>query len=219
MAIRKKRISRRKADAIHGGVSIIGIILCVVFGFFLVCNLTIIIKGTLFPGKPPAVFGTTPMVVLSGSMSGTQEGHIEVGDLIFVKKADPETLDVGDIIAFMDGSIVVTHRIVEVQAAEDGSPMWLTKGDANNAADTQPVTVDRLVGEYALRLPRVGDFALFLQKPLGMFLFIGIPVLAFIAYDIIRRQVYANREKTKAAEMQAEIERLRKAQSEADKTE
>ena len=33
----------------------VGVALCVIFGLLLVCNLTIIIKGALFPEKPPSV--------------------------------------------------------------------------------------------------------------------------------------------------------------------
>ena len=172
----------------------VGVALCVIFGFLLVCNLTIIIKGTLFPEKPPSVLGLTPMVVLSGSMSGEAEDHIEVGDLVFVGRADPEELEVGDVIAYMNGGATVTHRITAIDTNTDGDLLFTTKGDANNAEDTTPVTEEQLVGIYRWRIPKVGDFALFLQTPLGMLLFVGVPVLAFLIYDIIRRQRYANRE-------------------------
>lgn len=189
--------------------TVIGAVFCILFGFLLLCNLTIIIKGTLFPDQPPSVLGVTPMVVLSGSMSGEAEDHIEVGDLIFVRKAQAENLTVGDIIAYTDGSSVVTHRIIAINTAEDGSLLFTTKGDANNAQDDQPVAEDQLVGLYWGRIPKMGDFALFLQQPLGMLLFIGVPLLAFIIYDILRRQRYAGQEKAKVQEMEAEIARLR----------
>ena len=199
-------------------LTVIGVVLCILFSFMLICNMTIIIKGTLYPEKPPAVFGVTPMVVLSGSMSGTAEDHIEIGDLIFVNKAEPEHLRVGDVIAFMEGKIVVTHRIIDIQTDADGNLLFYTKGDANNAADQNPVTVENLVGLYQTRIPKLGDFAIFLQTPLGMVIFIGVPLLAFIIYDIIRRQQYANRENQRTAEMEAELERLRKLAGEtADK--
>lgn len=193
-------------------VSIIGIVLCVVFGFLLICNLTIIIKGSLKPDSPPSVFGMTPLVVLTGSMSGTAEDHIEAGDLIFVGKANPDKLKIGDVISFKeDGSItVVTHRIIDIKTGEDGSLLFHTKGDANNTDDGEPyVTTDRLVGIYKFRIGGVGNFALFLRTPVGMFLFIGIPLFAFIIYDIIRRQHYANKEKKNTEEMEAELARLR----------
>lgn len=200
----------QKNSPFHTALSVVGLVLCVVFGFMLICNLTIIIKGTISPEKPPSVLGITPMVVKSGSMSGTAEGHIEVGDLIFVGKADPEELHVGDVIAFMEGSMVVTHRIAEIQTDEDGQRKFITKGDANNAPDQNPVTEERLVGIYQSRIPKVGDFALFLQTPIGMLIFIGVPLLAFIIYDIIRRQRSAARENSRTAELEAELARLRK---------
>lgn len=187
----------------------IGAALCILFGFLLVCNLTILIKGTLNPERPPSVLGITPMVVLSGSMSGDAEDHIEVGDLIFVGKADPEKLEVGDIIAFMSGQATVTHRITAVTVGENGERLFTTKGDANNAEDTEPVTEDQLIGIYRGRIPKAGDFAIFLQQPIGMLLFIGVPLLAFIIYDILRRQRYAKQEQSKAQEMEAELTRLR----------
>lgn len=201
----KKPQTHRKARL----STIIGAVLCVVLGLLLLCNLTIIIKGTINPEKPPSVLGITPMVVLSGSMSGTQEGHIETGDLIFVGSVSADELEVGDVIAYMSGGSAVTHRITAIDAGEDGTRQFTTKGDANNAEDTDPVTETQLVGRYLGRLPKVGDFALFLQQPLGMLLFIGVPLLAFVIYDILRRQHYANRERAKAQQMQAELDRLR----------
>ena len=190
-------------------LTVIGLVLCIVFGFMLICNLTIIIKGTIAPEKPPSVLGITPMVVLSGSMSGTEEGHIEVGDLVFVGTAEAAELKTGDVIAFMEGDVVVTHRIIEIQTDEDGARQFITKGDANNAIDLRPVTEDKLVGIYQFRIPKVGDFALFLQEPLGMVLFIGVPLFGFVIYDLLRRRHYANREEQRTAELEAELARLR----------
>jgi len=197
----------------------VGVALCVIFGFLLVCNLTIIIKGALFPEKPPSVLGLTPMVVLSGSMSGEAEDHIEVGDLVFVGRAAPEELEVGDVIAYMNGGATVTHRITAIDTNTDGDLLFTTKGDANNAEDPTPVTEEQLVGIYRWRIPKVGDFALFLQTPLGMLLFVGVPVLAFLIYDIIRRQRYANRENRRTAELEAELERLRGMNEEKEQRE
>lgn len=165
-----------KPNPVAAGV---GLALCVILGVFLVCNLTII-KGALFPERPPSVLGITPMVVLSGSMSGEQEGHIEVGDLIFVRRANPAALEVGDVIAYMNGGTTVTHRITAIDTDTDGRLLFTTKGDANNTEDTSPVTEEQLIGLCFWRIPKVGDFALFLQTPLGMLLFVGAPLLAFL---------------------------------------
>ena len=189
--------------------TLLGAVTCGILGFILVCNLIIIIQGTLDPEKPPSILGITPMVVLSGSMSGSQDGHIEAGDLIFVGRADPSALEVGDVIAYMSGQTTVTHRITTIDTAENGDISFTTKGDANEVEDSDPVTEDQLIGIYRGRIPRVGDFALFLQQPLGMLLFIGIPLFAFLIYDILRRHHYAILEQKKATEMETELARLR----------
>ena len=192
---------------------IVGAVLCCIFAVILVCNLTIIIKGVVNPKVPPSVFGVTPMVVQSGSMSGNAEDHIEVGDLIFTVKPDTDKLKAGDIISYMDGNIAVTHRIIEVQTGADGKRSFVTKGDANNTEDPA-VGEDAVFGLYKGRIPGLGDFAMFLQKPLGMAVFIGIPVCAFIIYDIIRRQRSSGRKDKETEELKAELERLRAAAGE-----
>lgn len=143
-------------------------------------------------------------------MSGTAQDHIEAGDLIFDTKADVNTLKEGDVISFMENKIVVTHRIIRIETAQDGTRLFVTKGDANNTED-EPITADMVVGLYRFRIPKLGDFALFLQKPLGMVIFIGIPVLAFIVIDILRRQRHKSREARENEQLRAELDRLRKS--------
>ena len=189
-------------------LTITGIVLCVIFSFMLICNITIIIKGSVSPERPPSVLGVTPLVVLSGSMSGDAPDHIEIGDLIFVTGVDTSKLEVGNVITFMEGKTVVTHRIMEITAGEDGKRLFTTKGDFNNGAD-EPVHEDDVIGIYRGRIPKVGDLAMFMQEPLGMVIFIGVPLLAFLAYDMVRRQKFAAADKEKTAELQAELERLR----------
>ena len=202
----------------HKIISAVGIVLCIILGFLLVCNLTIIIKGTIHPEMPPSILGKTPMVVLSGSMSGTAEDHIEAGDLIFVDKTDVTSLEVGDVIAYMEegSTAVITHRITKIETDSDGKLLFTTKGDANNAEDIAPVKEERVVGIFSSRIPKVGDFAMFLHEPLGMVLFIAVPLLVFIIYDIIRRQRYARKEKENVAVLEAEIERLKKENREKE---
>lgn len=189
---------------------VVGLLLCVVFALLLLCNLTIIIKGALAPDSPPAVLGVTPLAVQSGSMSGTASGHIEVGDLIFVKPVKADTLQTGDVIAFKEGGIVVTHRIVRIETAEDGTLQFVTKGDANNVEDSQSVSEANLVGKYAGRIPQLGNVALFAQKPVGMAVFIAVPVLCFVLYDssVRRREAAKAAQRTRALER--ELERLKR---------
>ena len=111
----------------------------------------------------------------------------------------------------MKDGTAVTHRITSIETDENGNLLFTTKGDANETEDTEKVTEDQVIGTYLARIPKVGDFALFLQQPIGMLLFIGVPLMAFIIYDIIRRQRYAVKENRRTQELEAEIARLREA--------
>lgn len=206
----------KKNKVINKVLTIVGFVLCIIFAFLLICNLVIIIKGSLKPETPPSVFGTTPMVVTSGSMSGTAKDHIEVNDLIFVRHCKAEELKVGDVICFMEGKITVTHRITSILNEEDGTRSFRTKGDANNTEDRNSVPQKNVVGIYRFRIPKVGGFALFLQKPVGMIIFIGIPLLAFFIYDFLRRKKESNEDEKKTEELQAEIRRLKKLAEEKE---
>lgn len=193
-------------------LTVVGTVLCAVFSFLLVCNVIIIVKGTLRPETPPTVLGVAPMVVLSGSMSGTAEDHIEVGDLIFTTTPDLDSLQVGDVVAFMDDDVVVTHRIVDITADKSGKKQFVTKGDANNTEDPA-IYPESVIGVYRGRIPKLGDFALFLQKPLGMAVFIGVPVCAFVIGDVIRRRKQAQHSDEETARLREELERLKAAGS------
>lgn len=180
-------------------------VFCIILIFLLICNITIIVKGVVSPERPPSVLGMTPMVVLSGSMSGEQEGHIEIGDLIVARKVEAANLKEGDVISYMDGKSAVTHRIIGIVEGYTGNLFFETKGDANNAPDLSTVSQDQLIGKFWFRLPYLGDFALFLQQPLGMLLFAGVPLVAFLLYDIIRRRRLLEAEMQRLREKAGEI--------------
>lgn len=212
-------MKQEKSSASNKIVTIVAAVLCVIFGLMLICNVTIIIKGLVAPDKPPEIFGITPLVVLSGSMSGDAPDHIEEGDLIFVTKADPAALEVGNVITFMQDRTVVTHRIIGITEGKDGKRIFHTKGDFNNTADLDPVHQDSLIGIYRFRIPFVGDVAIFMQTPLGMVIFIGLPLVAFISYDMIRRYRHTAQDKQKTSELEAELERLRALAAEKEQKE
>lgn len=199
---------RKVAGRTNGFLAAIGILLCIIFAVVLVGNLCFLVKAKIAPGEPPSVLGITPITVLTGDMSGNREGHLEAGDLLLVKKVDPRALDEGDVISFVTGGSVTTHRIIEI-TYEEGRCQFITKGDANNAEDEAPVTEAQLVGRYLFRIPKLGEVSLFLRKPVGLLLFVLVPLIAFILIDALtRRSVYAKQEE-ELSPLALENERLR----------
>ena len=184
--------------------TIFGIILCIILIPALVVNITLIVKSFLYPEEVPSFMGYKPFIVLTGSM----EPVFYSGDLVMVKEVEADSLQVGDVIAFREGTAVITHRIVQVEG-EGKDLRFTTKGDNNNVNDRRPVTVEQLEGTYLYRISKLGNFAMFMQTPVGMALFIALPLLSFILYDILRRTLFERKKAQRTKELEAELESMR----------
>ena len=72
-----------------------------------------------------------------------------------------DSLRVGDVITYattdqVSGALIlITHRIVEIGSGS-GGPTFITKGDANNAADDRPVEAAQVRGKVWYHVPYIG---------------------------------------------------------------
>jgi len=85
------------------------------------------------------------------------------GDILFIIKANPDTVKIGDIILFNSGSkgTPVIHRIVKIEE-KDGKRIFSTIGDNNNqmltpnnnpaGVDEREIMGEQLVGKAVLRI-------------------------------------------------------------------
>ena len=165
----------------------------------------VVILALLLAGA--RLLGMQVFTVLSGSMEPTYH----TGSIIYVKKIATEDIQPGTVITFMlDEDTVATHRVTAVVPDEEDPTVvrFRTKGDANNTED-EPISADQIIGQYSGRIPKVGDFALFLQKPLGMVIFIGVPVCAFVVWDILRRRRETRAGDEEKEQLRRELERLK----------
>ena len=196
----------------HRLLTVIGTVLCVVLVPILIVNCILIVKS--YTSKEvPDVGGYLPLIVLTDSMYPV----IESGDLIICHTAEPEEIQVGDVIAFFDpagnGSSIVTHRVTEV--TEEG---WRTKGDNNNAEDRLTVRQEDLVARYdGTRIAGAGNVALFMQTTPGLILCVVVPLLLLVGYDALRRRLHEKASKEDTAALMAELEALRAMKAEKEK--
>lgn len=201
---------KEKTTARHKVISVIGIVLCVILIPMLIMNVTLIVKSYVNPDEVPSLGGVTPMIVLTGSM----EPEIMSGDIIFAKSTPAEEVKVGDVITFFDPASsknsVLTHRVIEITTV-DGGLAFKTQGDANNTADKDAVPAEKLIGVYTMRLPKLGNVAMFMQTTPGLIVCVGLPLVLLVVYDVIRRKKYekANKEDTDA--LLKELEELKAA--------
>jgi len=133
---------------------------------------------------------TPVMVVPSRSMVPT----LNVGDIVFVRGADPSTITVGTVIIFQSpsGSIDIIHRVVGI--AKMGDTLYFqTKGDNNPAPDpwSPGVPEQNVKGVLVGRIPYVGYVTLALQGPLGIIL------IAFLIFLMIAFEYYDSKKKEK----------------------
>ena len=136
---------KRRADSrgrSRGGkvLSVTGTILIVLV--ILLCSLLVL----------PGMIGFHMYNVLSGSM----EPALPVGSLLYVEGGEPADVEEEDIIAFygsLEDSGIITHRVVKNNVV---SGTFITKGDANEKEDPEPVSYDNYIGRVALSVPYMG---------------------------------------------------------------
>jgi len=147
----------KKAWNVISTVLVVLIVLCAVF-----------LIGT-------RILGYRVFTVISGSM----EPEYSVGDLIYVKPVDVNTIKVDDPITFImnEDLVVATHRVVEIDAE---NKHFYTKGDANNTIDSSPVHFNNVIGVPQFAIPLMGYVSDFIQNPPGMYITIAVVAILII---------------------------------------
>ena len=131
---------------------------CLVFMAVLVFSLL----QSRVTGSPPTIAGHHLYVVLSGSMSPT----FEAGSMVVVRPVEASEIAVGDIITYREPGAeetLTTHRVVVVE--RENGLQFITKGDANEVIDQDPVPAENLVGKVLFAIPYAGHVADFAHQP------------------------------------------------------
>ncbi|TSC95405.1 MAG: type I signal peptidase SipW [Parcubacteria group bacterium Athens1014_10] len=152
----------------------------VIYFAFLVC--LSVIALFLIISVIPITGNFKTMVVLSGSMQPV----IKMGSVVVVKPVND--YKIGDIITFglmSKTKTPTTHRIFDIKV-NAGTPVYITKGDANNAPDTREVSQKEIIGKVLFSIPYLGYAVESARQPIGFALIIIIPAFIII-YDQFRK--------------------------------
>ncbi len=106
----------------------------------------------------PAVTGSVTLTVLSSSM----EPALPAGTLIVVRPTEPADIVPGRVLTYQLKSgepTLVTHRVTQRMLLADGSPVFITKGDANAQPDLEPVKPVQIRGTVWYAIPYLGRVA------------------------------------------------------------
>ena len=104
----------------------------------------------LLPATVPRLLGFEVYNVVSGSMTPA----IPQGSMVLVRPIEWYSVNPGDVIAFEREGTVVAHRVVAVQQTEGNI---ITKGDANEQEDFNPVPFEELIGRVERHVPVLGE--------------------------------------------------------------
>lgn len=133
-----------------------------------------------------SVFPVPGMYQFRVVKSGSMEPAIKTGSVVLIKSA--LSYKSGDVITFGGNfkdakgrKVPTTHRIIEMRV-EKGSPIYITKGDANEERDTREVPQNQVIGKIYLTIPYFGYALETAKEPLGFLALIIIPA-AIIVYD------------------------------------
>ena len=111
----------------------------------------------------PRLSGSTPMTVLTGSMSPSYPP----GTLVVVRPGPADGIVIGDAITYQLRSgepTVVTHRVVGVGYDGKGERVFTTQGDANESPDREPVRAVQVRGEVWYAVPWIGRLNLLFNR-------------------------------------------------------
>lgn len=137
----------------------------------------------------PRTFGYQVYSVISGSM----EPAISTGSLVYIRTVEPEEVEVDEVIAYYGGrdtNAIITHRVVENRVVMGE---FITKGDANETNDMNPVAYDDVIGKVTLSIPKLGSVAQLLTSLQGK-IAAGSAILLAVILHILANVL--NREKS-----------------------
>ena len=140
----------------------------------------ITLGGLLFWSVVPLVLGWQPTVVMSGSM----EPRIHVGDVVVTRTVPVEQLRTGHVLLVDDPTGTharLLHRLERV--SPDGA--LVLHGDANADPDSTPVSADAVHGVGTLRVPWVGQPAVWAAN--GRYLPVVLTGLGLVVLLLLAR--------------------------------
>lgn len=141
-----------------------------------------------------AIFGVKFYIVQTDSMSLSEKNkdmdvHFNAGDIVIIKNTDePAKLQPGTIISFMSTNSdsygeTITHMIRERKVVDGKFLGYVTYGTNTGTDDEALVEPSYVLGTYAGKLPRVGDFFAFVKSTPGYIICILVPFLLLILYN------------------------------------
>lgn len=135
--------AKKKGASLYGWIAVAIVIVVIIFGAF-------------------GFFGFHLAVVGGHSMEPT----LKLGDIAVITEADIDSIKVGHIIQYREGNMTVLHRVIEIEH-QGGSKVFITKGDAIDTTDTNPVHPEQIMGKVKFVVPKLGWVSIWIKNLVG----------------------------------------------------
>ena len=136
-------------------------------------------------------------------ISPSMEPEYGVGDLIYVKQVNPDSIKEGDVITFLvnEDLVVGTHRVVRV---DRDNKHFYTKGDANDIEDGDPVHYNNVIGVPRFSMPMLGYVSDFIQNPPGTYITLGVGLALILIVFLPDMMTKKEKKEEKTEEMEGQ---------------
>ena len=172
-------------DAIHKFFKILSSVIFALLVLLIAIILIYIVRVRFLAGSDRlGEVRTNFYTILTQSMYPT----IKAGDVVITYKEEDNIYNKGDIITYVsnnNGGITITHRVYEAYNV-DGEYSYKTKGDNNNAPDSEVIKSGSVLGKVVFKIPKAGYIQQFLSSKFGFIIAIVLPALAIIIGDIVK---------------------------------
>ena len=138
-------------------------------------------------------------------VSESMEPTLNKNDVVVVKKCDPSTLEIGDIITFKQQEKTISHRRKEIIKYDKNNIKYITKGDSNPVADPDIVEIGQLYGKVWFKIKKIGKLVEYIQNARG---FINIGIFIVIIFILVSLKDKQKHER-KMARKKYEIKKMR----------
>jgi len=169
--IKKKKNRNKKIKTIIK-IIMTPIIAIIVLSAIYICYLRFIKKDNNIN-----ILGFKHYIVMTGSM----EPHYNIGDLVVVKEIKKEDIKLNDVITYSINNTqdTISHRIIEI-VEQDGEEYYRTKGDNNNAPDTDLVSFNNIQGKIVFKISKMGVIITELTTGTGIIIVFIVAILSYV---------------------------------------
>lgn len=162
----------------------------------LICSFILAQK---FIFKENGVFGYRSYVIVTSSM----KPHLEIGDVIIVKKVPSKDIKEGDIVTYQGKESdfkgkIVTHLVKSITNDEDGKYIFYTKGTVTNMVDPA-VYEEQIYGKLVYRMYLISLVSKLIRSKLGFVILIFVPLIIILLKQLltIKREIKGEKEEDK----------------------